>query len=42
MVERMRDVALNVNTGVIFEEFGFKYLGPINGHDIPTLTMAKK
>jgi len=22
---------------VIFEEFGLKYYGPIDGHDIPTL-----
>jgi 1-deoxy-D-xylulose-5-phosphate synthase len=24
-------------TGVIFEEFGFRYLGPIDGHNIPQL-----
>lgn len=23
--------------GMLFEEFGFTYLGPINGHDLPTL-----
>ena len=23
--------------GVLFEEFGFKYYGPINGHDLPAL-----
>ena len=27
-VERMRSTILDVNAGVLFEEFGFKYLGP--------------
>ena len=40
MVERMRGVALNLNIGVLFEEFGFKYLGPIDGHNIPMLMGA--
>ena len=26
--------------GVIFEEMGFKYVGPIDGHDIPELILA--
>src|SRR4029453_17667443 len=24
--------------GTLFEEFGFNYIGPIDGHDLPTLT----
>jgi 1-deoxy-D-xylulose-5-phosphate synthase len=24
-------------TGTIFEEMGFEYIGPVNGHDLPTL-----
>jgi 1-deoxy-D-xylulose-5-phosphate synthase len=39
-VDHMRDVILDTNVGVMFEEFGFKYLGPIDGHDIPTLMAA--
>ncbi|MEG1478413.1 MAG: 1-deoxy-D-xylulose-5-phosphate synthase N-terminal domain-containing protein, partial [Clostridiales bacterium] len=33
---------LVVNGGVIFEEFGFTYLGPIDGHDIPLLRQYLK
>jgi len=36
-VERLRDIILDVKYGVLFEEFGFKYLGPIDGHNIPLL-----
>ena len=25
------------DTGTIFEEMGFEYIGPVNGHDLPTL-----
>lgn len=39
-VDHMRDVILDNNVGVIFEDFGFKYLGPIDGHDIQTLMAA--
>ncbi|MCL1878429.1 MAG: 1-deoxy-D-xylulose-5-phosphate synthase [Defluviitaleaceae bacterium] len=28
--------------GVLFEEMGFKYVGPIDGHDIPALILALK
>lgn len=28
--------------GVIFEEMGFQYVGPIDGHDIPALLLALK
>lgn len=27
-----------VSPGMIFEEIGFNYIGPIDGHDLPTLT----
>ena len=40
--EYLRDLILDTNTGVIFEEFGFKYLGPIDGHNIPMLMAALK
>lgn len=35
--DHLRDIILDTNSGVMFEEFGFKYLGPVDGHDIPTL-----
>ncbi len=45
-VERMRSTILDVKQGVLFEEFGFKYLGPIDGHNLTavmaTLRYAKK
>ncbi len=40
--EHFRDILIDTKAGVIFEEFGFKYLGPIDGHDIPTLMAAIK
>jgi len=42
MVERLRDIVLDVKVGVLFEEFGFKYLGPLDGHNIPVLMAALK
>jgi 1-deoxy-D-xylulose-5-phosphate synthase len=39
-VERLRNTLLDTKTGVLFEEFGFKYLGPINGHDLLTIMAA--
>jgi len=39
-VDHMRDMILDEKVGVIFEEFGFKYLGPIDGHNLPMLMMA--
>lgn len=39
-IERMRDIAINESFGVIFEEFGFKYLGPIDGHNLVQLMAA--
>lgn len=29
-----------VSTGVLFEEFGYKYIGPVDGHDIQELIYA--
>ncbi len=37
IVDRSRDVVLNLNNNVIFEEFGLRYIGPIDGHNIPLL-----
>jgi len=37
-LEKMRDsVKAAMVPGMLFEEFGFTYMGPINGHDLPTL-----
>jgi 1-deoxy-D-xylulose-5-phosphate synthase len=41
-VERVRDLMIEVREGVLFEEFGFRYLGPINGHNLPVLMGALK
>ncbi len=41
-IERMRNIVLDFKVGVIFEEFGFRYLGPIDGHNIPLLMGAIK
>ncbi|MGE4169886.1 MAG: 1-deoxy-D-xylulose-5-phosphate synthase [Candidatus Margulisiibacteriota bacterium] len=40
IVERFRDLIIDVKVGVLFEEFGFKYIGPIDGHDLPMLMAA--
>ena len=40
--EHIRDIVLDTNVGVMFEDFGFKYIGPIDGHDISTLMAALK
>ncbi len=38
LIRRSEDVVKNlILPGVIFEELGFRYMGPINGHDLPTL-----
>ena len=39
-VERFRSTLLDINTGVLFEEFGFKYLGPIDGHNLTAVMAA--
>ncbi|NDC83029.1 1-deoxy-D-xylulose-5-phosphate synthase [bacterium] len=39
-VERLRGLILDEKVGVIFEEFGFKYLGPLDGHNLPMVMGA--
>lgn len=39
-VERIRDIVIDFKFGVLFEEFGFRYLGPLDGHNIPLLMGA--
>ena len=41
-LDRVRDIIIDQKAGVIFEEFGFQYLGPIDGHNIPMLMAALK
>src|SRR5207302_6255935 len=37
-LEQMRDGLKALLTGgMLFEELGFRYIGPIDGHDLPTL-----
>ena len=38
----LRELILDTKKGVIFEEFGFKYIGPIDGHNISMLMAALK
>lgn len=40
LVDRSKHLLVDLKFGVIFEEFGFKYLGPIDGHNIPLLMGA--
>lgn len=40
VIERIRDTLIDVKIGVIFEEFGFRYIGPIDGHNLPMLMGA--
>ena len=42
MVERLRHVVLDMKFDVLFEEFGFKYLGPLDGHDVLVMMAALK
>ncbi len=35
--DRVKHFLVDYKVGVIFEELGFKYLGPIDGHNIPLL-----
>lgn len=39
-VDRLRDIVLEFKVGVLFEEFGFRYLGPIDGHNITHVMAA--
>ena len=41
-VKRFRSSLLDVPTGVLFEEFGFKYLGPIDGHNLTAVMASLK
>ena len=41
-VDRLRDIVLEFKVGVLFEEFGFRYLGPIDGHNITHVMAALK
>ena len=42
MVDRTRDFFIDQKVGVIFEELGFQYLGPLDGHNLPVMMMAFK
>lgn len=47
IISRFKDsVKAGITGGMLFEEFGFRYIGPIDGHDIPLLrrylTMVRK
>ncbi len=41
-IERLRGIVLDMKVGVIFEEFGFRYLGPLDGHNISVVMAALK
>jgi 1-deoxy-D-xylulose-5-phosphate synthase len=41
-LDRLRDIIIDQKAGVLFEEFGFQYLGPIDGHNIPMFMAALK
>ena len=37
-IDQMRDgIKATLTGGMLFEEFGFRYIGPIDGHDLPNL-----
>ena len=37
-LEQLRDGLKALLTGgMLFEELGFRYVGPVDGHDLPTL-----
>lgn len=40
--DSVKNIILDQKVGSIFEKFGFKYLGPIDGHNIAMLTAAIK
>ncbi len=42
IIDRLRSFVLDFKFGVLFEEFGFLYLGPLDGHDLPILMGALK
>lgn len=40
LVDRTKNLITDYKTGVLFEELGFRYIGPIDGHNIPLLMSA--
>ncbi len=40
IVDRLRNTLVETKHGVMFEEFGFKYLGPLDGHNISVVMAA--
>lgn len=40
LVDRTKNLITDFKVGVLFEEFGFRYIGPIDGHNLPMLMMA--
>ncbi|MDA1353917.1 MAG: 1-deoxy-D-xylulose-5-phosphate synthase [bacterium] len=42
VVDLMRNTIVETKAGVLFEEFGFKYLGPLDGHNISVVMGALK
>lgn len=39
-LDRFREFILDTKFGTLFEEFGVKYIGPLDGHNIPLLMLA--
>ena len=39
-LDRMREFILDTKFGTLFEEFGVKYIGPLDGHNIPLLMLV--
>lgn len=42
LVDRLRNTLIETKLGVLFEEFGFKYIGPLDGHNISVVMAALK
>ena len=42
LVDRLRNTLIETKHGVMFEEFGFKYIGPLDGHNISVVMAALK
>lgn len=40
LIERTRNMITDFKVGILFEELGFRYLGPIDGHNLVMLTSA--
>jgi len=39
-LDRFREFILDTKFGTLFEEFGVKYIGPLDGHNMPLLMLA--